>query len=105
MKIFKPVLALAALLFFVADVRATVVVPVPFTDHMVLQRKMPVPVWGTADAGEQVTVAFNGQTKKTATGTDGKWRVVLNPMKEAGPLVMTITGTNAITISDVYVGE
>ena len=28
----------------------------PFTDHMVLQRDRKVPVWGTADPGEKVTV-------------------------------------------------
>ncbi len=32
----------------------------PFTDHMVLQREMPVPVWGTAKAGASVTISFGG---------------------------------------------
>ena len=30
----------------------------PFGDHMVLQHGRPVPVWGTAAPGEQVTVVF-----------------------------------------------
>ncbi|NBS04458.1 MAG: sialate O-acetylesterase, partial [Verrucomicrobia bacterium] len=34
-----------------------------FSDHMVLQREKPVAVWGWADAGESVTVAFGGQSK------------------------------------------
>ena len=34
----------------------------PFSDHAVLQRDKPLPVWGTAGAGEAITVAFNGQT-------------------------------------------
>jgi sialate O-acetylesterase len=97
--------SLLLLLLGVAPVFATVVVKPPFSDHMVLQRKMPLPVWGTADPGEQVTVSFNGQTKKTKADAEGKWRVVLSPMKEAGPLTMTIAGTNTITLSDVYLGE
>jgi sialate O-acetylesterase len=32
------------------------------SDHMVMQREKPVTVWGWADAGESVTVAFAGQT-------------------------------------------
>lgn len=88
-----------------AGVYAAVIVSPPFSDHMVLQRGMPVPVWGKADPGEQVTVAFNGQTQKTKAGADGKWKVVLKTMKEAGPLDMTITGTNTIKLTDVYIGE
>jgi sialate O-acetylesterase len=47
----------------------------PFTDHMVLQRELPVPIWGTADAGAKVIVAFAGQTKTATADADGKWRV------------------------------
>ena len=31
-----------------------------FGSHMVLQREMDVPVWGTAPGGTTITVAFNG---------------------------------------------
>ena len=31
-----------------------------FSDHMVLQRDAAVPIWGKADAGTAVTVAFAG---------------------------------------------
>ena len=37
-----------------------------FADHMVLQRDMPVAVWGTAGPDEKVSVSFAGQTKQTA---------------------------------------
>ncbi len=52
----------------------------PFTDNMVLQRGMRVPVWGTAQPGENVTVSFAGQTKRGTAGTDGRWRVDLDQM-------------------------
>ena len=35
---------------------AEVKLPALFSDHAVLQRNQPVPVSGTADAGEEVTV-------------------------------------------------
>ena len=63
----------------------------PFADNMVLQRGMRVPVWGTAQPGENVTVSFAGQTKCGIAGTDGRWRVDLDPMaasKESRTLVI-----------------
>ena len=51
-----------------------------FSDGMVLQRGMKVPVWGTADEGEKVKVTFCGQEVST-TAEDGKWMVKLEPMQ------------------------
>src|SRR5689334_13180094 len=50
-----------AALFLALSAQAEVKLASPFTDHMVLQRDVKVPVWGTAEAGEQVTVEFAGQ--------------------------------------------
>lgn len=75
-----------------------------FSDHMVLQRNIAVPVWGTAAEGEEVTVSFDGQ-KLSARATNGRWMIKLDPLKAGGPFTMTITGTNTITINDVMVGE
>jgi sialate O-acetylesterase len=79
-----------------------------FSDHMVLQNGMTVPVWGTAGAGEKVTIKIAGQTKSVVTGADGKWMVRLTKLKAGGPFTMTIAGKAArtpITINDVLVGE
>ncbi|MHB1033872.1 MAG: sialate O-acetylesterase [Pirellulales bacterium] len=75
-----------------------------FCDGMVLQRDLPVPVWGTADDGEQVTVRFQGQ-EASATAKDGKWMVRLGKLQGGGPAEMTIQGKNTIQIKDVLVGE
>lgn len=75
-----------------------------FSDGMVLQRDMKVPIWGTADDGEKVTVSFQGQ-HATTTAKDGKWRVRLEKLKAGGPSDMTIAGKNHIQIKDVLVGE
>ncbi|HVU47309.1 MAG TPA: sialate O-acetylesterase [Terracidiphilus sp.] len=76
-----------------------------FTDHMVLQQGMAVPVWGTADPGEAIKVFFNGQTVSTTAGADGRWIIHLAKLKAGGPFEMQIVGKNAVTIHDVLVGE
>ena len=82
-----------------------VVKPNPlFSDGAVLQRGQPVPVWGTADNGEKVTVEFRGQ-KLTTTASGGKWRVDLKPMDAGGPFEMKISGTNTVTLGNLLVGE
>ena len=74
-----------------------------FTNHMVLQQNVVVPVWGTASDGELVTVKFNGQTV-SSRAVNGKWHLQLNPLKAGGPFRMEITGENNIMIEDVMVG-
>lgn len=90
---------------FLSTCSAAITVGHTFSNHMVLQRDMNVPVWGTATPGEKVTVTFNGQTKTIVTPENGKWMVKLSPMKAAGPLTMTIQGSNTLTFTDAYVGE
>ena len=60
---------------------ADVKLPPVLGSSMVLQRDLPVPVWGWADAGEKVSVSFAGQTKTANAGDDGKWMVKLEPLK------------------------
>jgi len=77
-----------------------------FGDGMVLQREMPVPVWGFAKAGENVTVRFGGQEKSATADASGKWMVRLDAMPaSASPREMTVAGENTLTLKDVLVGE
>lgn len=83
------------------------VIPAPlFTDNAVLQRDKPVPVWGTAVAGEKVSVTFAGQTASTTADADGRWRVDL-PASPANstPSNLVIKGNNTITLANIVVGE
>jgi sialate O-acetylesterase len=76
-----------------------------FSDHAVLQSGMPVPVWGTADPGEKVTVTLGKRRQSTTASADGRWMVKLGKLTPGGPFVMNITGKNTVTINDVLVGE
>ncbi|MEA3364904.1 MAG: hypothetical protein U9Q79_04615 [Candidatus Hydrogenedentes bacterium] len=51
-----------------------------FSDHAVLQRGVPVPVWGWAKPGAQITVEFAGQRKSAIVEQTGAWRVTLDPL-------------------------
>ena len=92
-------------LFATTAVFANVKLATPFNDHMVLQHKAVVPVWGTADAGEKVTVVLGKQSISTVAGSNGKWMIKLNNITAGGPYTMIVTGNNTITVNDVYAGE
>jgi sialate O-acetylesterase len=84
---------------------AAVALPPVLSSHMVLQRGMKVPVWGTAAPGEKVTVKFRDQEKSTTADAQGKWKVSLDSLKEGGPDVLTVAGSNTLKLEDVLVGE
>lgn len=97
---------LVLFIILTAGLRADVTPAAPFQDHAILQRDKPLPVWGRADPGERVTVAFKGQSVGSTTGADGRWIVYLEPVEaSAEPAELTITGKNTVMIRDVLVGE
>ncbi len=76
-----------------------------FSDHMVLQRDMPVPVWGTGTPGEAVIVTIAGQSKSGVTGAEGRWRVVLDPLKTGAAETLVVKGKTTLTIHEVQIGD
>ncbi len=84
---------------------ADVSLPPVFSDHLVLQRGMAAPIWGTASPNEKITLEFRRQTKTTTADADGKWMVKLDPLEAGGPDTLTVKGNNTIVLNDVLVGE
>ncbi len=80
-----------------------------FSDHVVLQRQIKVPVWGWANPGTKVTVQFAGQTKRAVAEASGRWQVHLDSMPASSdPRTLVITaGENerTVTVNDVLVGD
>ncbi|HSI09708.1 MAG: sialate O-acetylesterase [Rariglobus sp.] len=77
-----------------------------FCDGAVLQRGKPVPVWGTADAGEKITATFAGQQVSATAGPDGRWKVAFTPLTaSAESRDLVVKGSNTLTVRDVVVGE
>lgn len=91
-------------LLCIALAQANVATGAVFGSHMVLQRGAPIPVFGTAANGEEVTVTLDGRSK-TTTAANGSWKTSLDAMPAGGPYTMTVQGTNKLTYSDVMVGE
>ena len=97
---------LSHLVLAASPARAGVSVPRVFSDNMVLQRGIQVPIWGWAEAGEEVIVSFAGQEKKATADAGGNWKVSLDSLEtNAKTAELTISGKNTLVIKNVLVGE
>jgi len=87
------------------EVHAELKLPAVLSSHMVLQRDLPVPIWGQATAGENVLVKFRDKEKTVTADKTGKWLIKLDPLKAGGPDRLVIRATDTLTLDDVLVGE
>ena len=86
--------------------RADVSLPDVIGNSMVLQQKQVIPVWGTAEPGEAVTVTFGKISKTAVADANGRWRVDLGKLSSnSSTQTMTIAGKNTIVLKDILVGE
>lgn len=77
-----------------------------FSNHMVLQRDLPIPVYGTANAGDRIEVQFNNINLHTETDFNGKWKVEFPAMKFGGPYQIKVTSNqNTVLLNDVLIGD
>jgi sialate O-acetylesterase len=100
-------LTLSLLLLVPGLLFAELSVPHFFSDHMILQRERAAAIWGKADAGAEVSVAFKGKSASAKAGADGKWRAQIETgAADANGAVLTISaGADKLEIKDVLVGE
>jgi sialate O-acetylesterase len=96
---------LLVFLFFIGSVSAQVRLPQLIGDKMVLQRGVPLTLWGWAAPAERIELKFAGHTYKTRTGADSSWEVKLPPMKAGGPYTLDIRATNHLVVGDILVGD
>lgn len=94
-------------IFLAAAVPAFAAVKLPdvISSGMVLQRSVPVKIWGAADPGEKVTVQIAGAKAEAVADTNGSWMVSLPSMEAGGPHEMTVSASNTIKLADILVGE
>lgn len=78
-----------------------------FADNMVLQRNIPVRVWGRAHPGEQITVEFKSKTVTVRADWYGQWHTELAPLTaDNNPAQMTIrAGSESVVFTNILVGE
>ena len=90
----------------VPQAQADVKLPKVIGSHMVLQRDRPLPIWGWADPGEEVTVKLDEATATAKADAQGNWKVVLPAVKADGKAHrMTVSGKNKIELDDILIGE
>ncbi|MGC8624168.1 MAG: sialate O-acetylesterase, partial [Phycisphaerae bacterium] len=75
-------IALMAFIGFLSTTRVAAAITLSnmFTNHLVLQRNMPDPVWGWAKPGQKIKVSFAGRTVAVAADASGAWMAKLPPM-------------------------
>jgi len=86
---------------------AEVRLPHILSDHAVLQRDAPIHLWGWADPGEKVDIAFHDQKRSTTANAYGEWSLWLAPESAGGPFTLAIHGAagNPIGFTDILVGD
>jgi len=85
--------------------KSQVKLPAFFSNNMVLQKGIQIPVWGWSSPGEKVTITLDKNTATTRSGKDGKWKVSLPAMNYGGPFKMSVKGKNTQTIENIMIGE
>ena len=93
------------LLLLAGSLTAQVKVPTYFSNNMVLQKGMAIPVWGWATPGEKVTVTLDQSSMSTTADKEGKWNVKLPAMNYGGPYQLTIQGKTNLSFENVMIGE
>ena len=79
--------------------------PKIFSDGMVMQRNVPIPIFGKANPRGKLMVIFGGITYSTQANAAGDWRVDIGPFKEGGAFEMEVIGSEKLLFSDIYIGE
>jgi sialate O-acetylesterase len=94
-------------LFISTSVRAEIILPAIFNDHMVLQQQSEARIWGKSDPSKTVyiTTSWDNQTYSTQANTDGKWQIQVNTPAAGGPFQITISDGTPVTLENVLIGE
>ena len=103
---FKPILKFTGLACLLACfARGEVKLPALLSDHMVIQRRLPVHVWGSAEPDESISVTFRGETRTAVADSLGQWTVHLGADEAGGPFELAVRGRNTIILRDILVGD
>jgi len=77
-----------------------------YTDGMLMQRNVTVPVWGMAKPRETVKIEFNNQVFSALAENSGLWKIELPWMNASTSLEMLVTSlTDSVIIQNIAVGE
>ncbi len=106
---YEPIKTILAVCVFcclqVRESNAQIRLPQMIRDSMILQRDLPLKIWGWASPGEKIRIRFNGKQVNTTAASGGKWQAKFPPMKAGGPYEMRLQGKNAVTLKNILIGD
>ena len=82
--------------------------PHVLSDHAVLQRGVPIHIWGWATPDIQVAVSLHDQVVNAHANRLGQWSAWLQPESAGGPYTLTVTGPDSegkVVITDLLIGD
>lgn len=100
----RKVLIIITLLLY-STIYSQIKLPRLISDGMILQRDIPVKIWGWATPNEKIEITFNKKKFQTTTSQDGNWVLTLPSQKAGGPYEMTLTASNTIVLKNILFGD
>lgn len=77
-----------------------------FQDHAVLQRDLPLPIWGLGRPGDCVLVRVAGQEAQTEVDSRGHWLVRMSPLPYGGPHTLAVESPSGrAELKDLLIGD
>ncbi|MGB1928659.1 MAG: sialate O-acetylesterase [Mariniblastus sp.] len=79
-----------------------------FRDGAIIQREQPIPVWGHANEGVEVTVTLGGVTKTAVANGLQQWAVEFPPrLASSKPISLQVESSHdrSRTVNDILVGD
>lgn len=101
----KRVLLWVILFLIGAELAAQIKLPRLISNGMILQRDIPLKIWGWSAAHENVTISFLNKEYSAQADKNGNWTVVLPKQKAGGPYTMQLKASNIISLSDILIGD
>ncbi len=86
---------------------AKVELPQFFGNNMVMQRETKAAIWGSAkqNATVKIITSWDGQTYKTKSDSQGKWKISVNTPAAGGPYNIIFNDGEETILSNILIGE
>jgi len=101
----KHVISLFFAISFYGITDAQIKLPRLLRDSMILQRDIPVKIWGSAASKEKIKISFNNKTYAATADDNGQFAVMLPATKAGGPYTIEIKGATTIQLKDILFGD
>jgi sialate O-acetylesterase len=101
----KKTIFFSVLIFSAFAALAQVRLPKLISNGMVLQRDIPVKIWGWASKNEPINIQFDGKDYNIKADNDGNWEMFLPAKKAGGSYEMSFTAKNKIILKNIVFGD